>query len=70
MAYAIAITKPSQEFLATLNEGVVPQIEDPRTFFIIHGGETPNEIVTRSEMIQRYGTSYVTLELTVHVVND
>jgi hypothetical protein len=56
--YVIEITSKTQQFIAVINEGVIPQIEEGRNFFIIGNEDNPNEIVTQSELIRKLGTNY------------
>ena len=67
MRYAIEITEESQLAISAINSGVIPQIEEERTFFIIGDDDTPNEIVNQYELVKKLGTNYEAIRLDLFV---
>jgi hypothetical protein len=60
MQFAIRIDEESIDFIAKINGGLAPKIEEEETFFIVGDDNTPNEILTRDNMVKKFGTNYET----------
>lgn len=58
--YAMQITSGTAEFIGKyFNDGVVPKIEEEKTFFLFGDDAKPNEIVTENTFVMKYDPSVV-----------
>ena len=67
MLCAIRIVTPNLELITLLNQGVTPQVETPKTYFVFDpewNSEVTNEIVTERQLKEMKKVHYV--DITVH----